>query len=145
MASNLEKLEGTVTKIIYYNKQNGYTIAIFKLYRINGSVHIKGYNIPPPIGEVIEIKAKEVKHPKYKMAQYKVFNYNVIVPAEPSDISEYLGSGIIKGLGPEIAKRIVNKFGLQTIDIIKNDIERLKEVEGVGPKTIEAIRKRYPG
>jgi hypothetical protein len=79
MTNDLVELEGTVAKIIYYNKQNGYRIADFRMYEIDGFV------------------------------------------------------------------RIVNKFGLQTIDIIKNDIDRLKEFEGVGPKTIEAIQKGYPG
>jgi exodeoxyribonuclease V alpha subunit len=74
-----------------------------------------------------------------------VFGYVVVVPAKTSDISEYLGSGVIKRLGPETARQIINNFGLQNIDIIENDIDRLKEVEGVGPKTIEAIKNGYPG
>jgi|SRR5208282_4127864 len=102
-------------------------------YEIDGIVRIKGYNILPPIREVIRIKAREANNPKYSILQYGVFNYVVIVPAQTSDISEYLGSGAIKGIGPEIARRIVNKFGLQTIDIIENDIDRLKEVEGARP------------
>lgn len=144
MPNELIDIEGTVSKIIYYNKQNGYTIADFKLYGIDGFVRIKGHNIPPPVREVIRIKAREANNRKYSILQYDVFNV-VIVPTQTSDISEYLGSGAIKGLGPVIARRIVNKFGLQTINIIENDIDRLKEVEGVGPKTIEAIKKGYPG
>ena len=143
MTSDLIELEGTVAKIIYYNKQNGYTIADFRLFEIDGFVRIKGYNIPPPIREVIRIKAREANNPKYSILQYEVFDYVVIVPAKTSDISEYLGSGVIKGIGPEIARRILNKFGLQTIDIIENDIDRLKEVEGVGPEIIEAIILGY--
>jgi ATP-dependent exoDNAse (exonuclease V) alpha subunit len=79
------------------------------------------------------------------LKQYDVFGYIFEVPAKTSDISEYLGSGVIKGLGPETARQIVNKFGLQTIHIIENDVDRLTEVEGVGPKTIEAIKQGYPG
>jgi exodeoxyribonuclease V alpha subunit len=145
MTNDLVEIEGTVAKIIYSNKRNGYRIADLKVYGIDEFIRIKGYNIPPPIREVIRFKAREANNPKYPILQYEVFGYVVIVPATTSDISEYLGSGVIKGLGPETAREIVNKFGLQTINIIKNDIDRLKEVEGVGPKTIEAIKKGYPG
>ncbi len=145
MTNDLVEIEGIVAMIIHYNKQNGYIIADFRLQEIDGFIRIKGYNIPPPIREVLRFRAREAKNPKYPILQFEVFGYVVVVPAKTSDISEYLEAGVIKGLGPKTARQIVNKFGLQTIDIIENNIDRLKEVEGVGPKTIEAIKKGYPG
>ncbi len=84
---------------------------------------------------------RKANNPNSPILQYELFDYVVIVPAKNNDISEYLGSGVIKGLGPETARQIVNKFGLQTIDLIEDDIDRLKEDERVGIKAIEAIQR----
>jgi hypothetical protein len=92
MTYDLIEIEGTVARIIYYNKRNGYTIADFRLYEIDGFIRIKGYNISPPVREVIRFKAREANNPKYSILQYEVFGHVVVVPAKTSDISEYLGS-----------------------------------------------------
>ena len=75
--------------------------------------------------------------------QFKVVDYKTAVPATVFGIQKYLGSGLIKGLGPVIAGRIVKKFGEKTLDVIENDIEKLATVEGIGKKRIAMIQNAW--
>ena len=88
------------------------------------------------------MKGEWANHPKYG-EQFKIVQYKTSVPASVYGIQKYLGSGLIKGIGPIMAKRIVNKFGKQTLDIIEDEIERLAEVDGIGKKRIGMIRKAW--
>jgi len=89
-------------------------------------------------GEVLRLKGDWDSHPKYG-EQFKVVSYETVTPATVKGIERYLGSGLIKGIGPVMAKRLVNKFGLETLEIIENSADRLKEVEGIGEKRIDMI------
>ena len=75
--------------------------------------------------------------------QFKIVHYRTAVPASVYGIQKYLGSRLIKGIGPVMAKRIVKKFGKKTLDIIEKNIEKLAEVDGVGKKRIEMIKKAW--
>ena len=88
------------------------------------------------------MQGERSNHPKYG-EQFKVLQYKSLVPASVAGIEKYLGSGLIKGIGPVMAKRIVKKFEKDTLDIIEQEIEKLTEVDGIGSKRIEMIKKAW--
>ena len=106
----LVDLKGHIERITYANEENGYTIAKIKVYGQRDLVTILGNFMSPMPGEIVKLKGFWVNHPKYG-EQFKVVNYETSVPATVYGIKKYLGSGLIKGLGPVIAERIVKKFG----------------------------------
>ena len=136
------ELSGQIERITYTNEENGYTIARVKVYGQRDLITVVGYLMSPVPGEVLNLKGEWINHPKFG-EQFKVVEYKTTVPATVFGIKKYLGSGLIKGLGPVIAGRIVKKFGEKTLDIIENDIEKLTMVEGIGEKRIAMIQDAW--
>jgi len=138
----LTELQGQIERITYTNEENGYTIAKVKVPGRYELVTVVGNFLAPTPGEVLKMTGEWVNNPKYG-EQFKVVHYKSVVPASVSGIEKYLGSGLIKGIGPVIASRIVKRFGKDTLDVIEHDIEKLAEVEGIGEKRIEMIRRAW--
>jgi exodeoxyribonuclease V alpha subunit len=138
----LADLQGQIERITYTNDENGYTIAKLKVYGQRDLVTIVGNLMAPTPGEIIKMKGEWANHPKYG-EQFKIVHYKSMVPASVYGIEKYLGSGLMKGIGPIMAKRIVKKFGKKTLDVIEKDIERLGEVDGIGEKRIGMIGKAW--
>ena len=138
----LVDLQGQIERITYTNDENGFTIAKVKVYGQRDLVAIVGNLMSPMPGEIIKMKGEWTNHPKYG-EQFKVIHYKTTVPASVYGIQKYLGSGLIKGIGPVMSKRIINKFGKDALDIIETDIEKLTEVEGIGKKRIGMIEKAW--
>ena len=136
------ELSGQIERITYTNEENGYTIAKVKIYGRHDLVTVVGYLMAPTPGEILKMRGEWVNHPKFG-EQFKVTEYKTAVPATVFGIQKYLGSGLIKGLGPVIAGRIVKKFGEKTLDVIENDIEKLALVEGIGKKRIVMIQNAW--
>jgi exodeoxyribonuclease V alpha subunit len=134
----LIELQGQLERITYQNGENHYTIARLKVKGRRDLVTIVGCLISITPGEVLKVKGTWDVHPKYG-EQFKVASFESVIPATVKGIERYLGSGLIKGIGPVMAKRLVNKFGLETLDVIEKDTGRLKEVEGIGEKRIDMI------
>ena len=135
-------LEGQIERITYTNEENGYTVAKVKVRGQKGLVTVVGNLISPTPGEILQMKGEWANHPKYG-EQFKAINYKTTVPATVFGIKKYLGSGLIKGVGPVMAGRIVNKFGKDTLDIIEDDIVKLTQVDGIGKKRIEMIQQAW--
>ncbi|MDY6855688.1 MAG: ATP-dependent RecD-like DNA helicase [Thermodesulfobacteriota bacterium] len=135
-------LEGQIERITYTNDENGFTIAKVKVYGHQNLVAVVGNLMAPTPGEIIKMKGEWVNHPKYG-EQFKIVQCKTAVPASVYGIQRYIGSGLIKGIGPVMSKRIVNKFGKETLDIIELEIERLLEVEGIGRKRIDMIAQAW--
>jgi len=135
-------LEGQIERITYTNEENGFTIAKVKVAGRRDLVTVVGNLMAPMSGEILQMRGEWVDHPKYG-EQFKVIEYRTAVPVTVDGIKKYLGSGLIKGLGPVMAERIVKKFGKQTLEIIEEDIERLAEVSGIGKKRIAMIEKAW--
>jgi exodeoxyribonuclease V alpha subunit len=135
-------LEGSIERISFHNAEDHFTIARMKIRGEKDTIPVIGhlYSVTP--GEVLKISGYFEQHPKYGR-QVRIESYESIVPATVSGIEKYLGSGLVKGIGPEMAKRIVKQFGLTTLDIIERDIRQLSKVEGVGPKRIAQIKEAW--
>ena len=138
----LAELQGQIERITYTNEENGYTIARVKVYGRKDLVTVVGNIMSPTPGEILAMEGEWVNHPKYG-EQFKIVRYATKVPASVYGIEKYLGSGLIRGIGPVMAKRIVKRFGKETLDLIEKDIERLREVEGIGDKRIEMIGRAW--
>lgn len=137
----LETLEGTIERITYYNEENGYIIARFLLPK--GTLcTIVGNMLGVSVGESLRVAGEWIMHPQYGK-QFKVESYTTILPATIEGIRKYLGSGLIKGIGPVTARRIVKKFGADTLRVIDEEPDRLHEVLGVGPKRIAMIKAAW--
>jgi exodeoxyribonuclease V alpha subunit len=136
------ELSGQIEKITYTNEENGYTIARVKIPGQRDMVTVVGYLMSPTPGEILNMRGEWVNHPKFG-EQFKVAEYKTAIPATVFGIQKYLGSGLIKGLGPVIACRIVDQFGEKTLDVIENDIEKLAMVEGIGKKRIAMIQNAW--
>ncbi len=139
---NTEQIEGRIERITFFNEENGYTIAKIKISGKKEPITAVGYLLSPSPGEIIEMKGKWVKHPKYGN-QFKITSYKTRVPATVYGIERYLSSGLVKGIGPIMAKRIVKRFGKETLNVIEENIEKLKQVEGIGEKRIDMIKKAW--
>ena len=93
-------------------------------------------------GEILNMRGEWVNHPRFG-EQFKVVESKTKVPATAYGIRKYLGSGLIKGLGPVMADKIVKKFGVQTLDVIEKEIGKLSRVNGIGKKRIAMIQKAW--
>ena len=136
----MEKLQGMVSDIVFKNEENGYTIA--SLANENDEITIVGCMPTLSVGESIEIEGKWVNHKIYG-SQFEVQSFMPVTPSSLEGIYVYLSSGMIHGIGEKMAKRIVDKFGVDTLDIIQNAPERLTEVEGIGTKKVKQIQESY--
>lgn len=136
----MEKLQGMVSDIVFKNEENGYTIA--SLANENDEITIVGCMPTLSVGESIEVEGKWVNHKIYG-SQFEVQSFMPVTPSSLEGIYVYLSSGMIHGIGEKMAKRIVDKFGVDTLDIIQNTPERLTEVEGIGMKKVNQIQESY--
>ena len=138
----LAELQGQIERVTYTNLENGYTIAKVKVYGRRDLVTVVGTLMSPTPGEILEMKGEWVNHPRYG-EQFKLFQYKTQIPASVYGIEKYLGSGLIKGIGPIMAKRMVKQFGEDTLDVIENSVERLAAVDGIGKKRVEMIKRAW--
>lgn len=137
-----EQLQGVVERLTYYSEETGYAIARFKLPRTSELITIVGSFANLQAGQTLHLEGFWRDHPKFG-AQFQVTQYRETKPATLTGMEKYLGSGLIKGVGPVTAKRIVAHFGLETIDIIEHQIERLSEVPGIAQKRVQLIQQAW--
>ncbi|MFF3289655.1 ATP-dependent RecD-like DNA helicase [Streptomyces sp. NPDC003023] len=131
-------LEGVLERITYANEENGYTVARVDTGRGADLLTVVGSLLGAQVGESLRMEGRWGSHPQYGK-QFTVENYTTVLPATIQGIRRYLGSGLIKGIGPKIAERIVDHFGTDTLDVIESEPERLIEVPGLGPKRTKLI------
>jgi exodeoxyribonuclease V alpha subunit len=139
---NLEQLQGVVERLTFHSPESGYTIARLQVPRQQDLVTVTGNFASIQPGQTLKLYGLWREHPQYG-PQFQVNRYVETKPATLTGIEKYLGSGLIKGVGPVTARRIVSHFGLQTLEIIEEQIERLIEVPGIGPGRVAMIRKTW--
>ena len=138
----LIEIKGQIERITYHNEENSYTIAKMKIGGRQDLVTAVGNLLSVSAGEVLKLKGEWHNHPKFG-EQFKIISYESVVPATVKGIEKYLGSGLIKGIGPVMANRLVTKFGMETLNVIETETRRLCEVEGIGDKRIGMIKKAW--
>jgi exodeoxyribonuclease V alpha subunit len=136
------KIRCVVEHITYQNSENGYSIMKVNVKGYKDLVTLVGSLLDVPVGSVLLCEGDWKVDKKYG-SQFVVQSYEEVMPATIYGIEKYLGSGLVKGIGPKFAKLIVSKFGLETIDVIEGDIERLYEVAGIGKVRVEKIRESW--
>ncbi|WP_039938935.1 SF1B family DNA helicase RecD2 [Streptomyces himastatinicus] len=135
----LAVVEGVLERITYANEENGYTVARVDTGRGSGDLlTVVGSLLGAQPGESLRMEGRWGSHPQYGK-QFTVENYQTVLPATVQGIRRYLGSGLIKGIGPRIADRITEHFGVDTLDVIEEQPKRLIEVPGLGPKRTKMI------
>jgi exodeoxyribonuclease V alpha subunit len=140
--TTLADLQGQIERITFTSEETGYTVAKVKVYGRQDMVTVIGNMINPTPGEIIKMKGEWGNHPQYG-EQFKFSFCQTTVPASVHGIEKYLGSGLIKGIGPVMAKRIVKMFKEETLNIIEKETEKLTKVAGIGTKRIGMIKKAW--
>ncbi len=137
-----ERLEGAVERITYYNEENGYSVVRLSVNTRSDLVTVVG-NLPEvQPGESLQLEGRWKTHPQYGL-QFDAEWCKQILPATVEGIRAYLGSGMIKGVGPVTAKRIVQRFGVDTLRILDEEPARLREALGVGPKRAASVAEAW--
>ena len=136
------KLRCVVEHITYQNQENGYSVMRVKVKDYADLVTLVGNLLDVPVGAVLLCNGVWKMDKRYGR-QFVCETWEEVMPATVYGIEKYLGSGLVKGIGPKFAHLIVERFGTETIDIIEEDIERLYEVPGIGKKRVEKIRESW--
>jgi exodeoxyribonuclease V alpha subunit len=139
VTDGLRELEAVLERITYANEETGYTIARVATERTGPDLlTVVGPLLGAQIGESLRLTGRWTTHPKYGR-QFEVRSYTTVLPATVQGIRRYLGSGLIKGIGPVMADRMVEHFGTDILRVIEEEPERLVEVYGLGPKRSQRI------
>lgn len=135
-------IDGRLERITYFNENTHYTIARLKPAGLTAAVTVVGYLAGVSIGETLKVKGRWETHPKFGQ-QLKIDSFEVMLPAGIDGIRTYLGSGIVKGIGPSLASRMVKAFGVETLEIIEDHPQRLVEVDGIGEAKAALIQNAW--
>ena len=137
----MDSFKGTIDRIVFYSSETGYTVCKF-VTEHGESLTVVGSFPPLSPGETLKIKGKWEINPRFGQ-QFRVENFIPILPASVKGIEKFLSSGLIRGIGPVLARRIIKRFGAQTIDILSGNPDKLQEVEGVGRVKLREIKKSW--
>ncbi|WP_294456204.1 ATP-dependent RecD-like DNA helicase [uncultured Bacteroides sp.] len=138
----MQKLRCVVERITYQNPENGYSVMRVKVKGYDELVTLVGNLLEVPAGSVLLCEG-DWKVDKRYGSQFVAQTWEEVMPATLYGIEKYLGSGLVKGIGPKFAQLIVSRFGLDTIEIIETDIKRLYEVPGIGQKRVDKIAESW--
>lgn len=136
------KIRCVVERITYQNPENGYTILKCRVKDYSDLVPVIGNLLDVNVGSVLLVEGNWKVDAKYGR-QFVAESWEETLPATVYGMEKYLGSGLIKGVGPKFAKRIVQKYGVDTFTIIEDNIELLIEVEGIGKKRVQMIAESW--
>nr|WP_245645986.1 AAA family ATPase [Nocardiopsis trehalosi] len=135
-------LEGVLERITFANEETGYTVAKVDGGRGGDLVTVVGALLGAQPGESLRMRGRWGSHPQYGR-QFHVDDYTTVLPATVQGVRRYLGSGLVKGIGPRLAERIVDYFGVDALDVIEHTPERLIEVPKLGPKRTRLITEAW--
>jgi exodeoxyribonuclease V alpha subunit len=141
-AGKSQRPDCLVERITYYNPENGYTVLRLAARGYPELVTVIG-NLPEITpGESLRLSGEWTNHPQHGK-QFKAEKCEQVLPATVEGLKKYLGSGLIKGVGPVTAARIVKKFGVETLDVLDHQPQRIREVLGIGPKRAGLITRAW--
>jgi len=137
----MEFIEGTIERIVFYSPETGYSVCRFSTHD-GQTMTIVGSFPPFSAGELLRIEGEWETSSKFGR-QFKVEGFITVLPSTVKGIEKFLSSGLIRGVGPALAGRIVRLFGEKTIEILSQNPEKLREVEGVGPIKLREVKKSW--
>lgn len=137
-----EQIRGLVERVTFSSEEDGYSVLKVKIPGRRDLVTVVGSFVSVTPGEVLVMEGSWGVHSKFG-EQFQAERYETTMPSTEVGIRKYLGSGLIKGIGSKMADRIVDRFGAATLDVIENEPERLREVEGIGAYRLDRIRKAW--
>ena len=138
----MEKIRCTIDHITYQNQENGYSVLQASVKGFRDKQTLVGTFHEVTVGACLVVEG-EWKVDKRYGRQFAAQSWEEELPATIVGIEKYLGSGLVKGIGPKFAKLIVSHFGLATFDVIENEIDRLLEVPGIGKTRVALIRTSW--
>jgi exodeoxyribonuclease V alpha subunit len=138
----LDEIEGVIERITFHAEETGYTVARISVPGKRDLVTVVGGMGNPVAGESVRLFGRWTNHREFGK-QLQVERYETIRPATAAAIEKYLGSGLIKGIGPAMAKRIVAEFGEHTLEVIEDEPNELLKVSGIGQKRVDRIRMAW--
>ena len=138
----MEKLQCVIERITYHNDENGYSVVKVSANGYSDIVAAVGIMPEVHVGSIFNLYGSWKIHPKFGQ-QFSFERCEETLPATVNGIMKYLGSGLIKGVGSVYAKRIVDTFGDDTLNILDNEPDRLSEVPGIGAKRVAMIKKSW--
>lgn len=137
-----QKLSGTVESIIFRSEDTGYTVCRVEVEGHRGPATMVGNCSAMWTGEEVTASGKWIRHKQHGY-QFQADSIKCVAPTSKKGIERYLASGMIRGIGKELAHRLVKKFGTGTLDIVENHSKRLQEVEGIGPTRRQRIKESW--
>jgi exodeoxyribonuclease V alpha subunit len=135
-------LDAVLERVTYANEETGYTVARVTSPGSADLITVVGPLLGAQPGERLRLEGRWRSHPLYGR-QFEVRNYSTVLPATVQGIRRYLGSGLIKGIGPKMAERIVDHFGADTLRVLEEDPGRLRGVPGLGPRRTAMIEQAW--
>src|SRR5216683_5023940 len=138
----VEQLQGIVERVTFHSEESGYTVLRFNLPGERELVTVIGSFPEIHAGQTLRLTGYYREHPKYGR-QFQCLHAQETKPATLTGLEKYLGSGLIKGIGPVTAKRIVTHFGLETLEIIEHSCSRLIEIPGIGERRVAMIERAW--
>ncbi|MED5262177.1 MAG: ATP-dependent RecD-like DNA helicase [Myxococcota bacterium] len=137
-----EWLSGVIQRVTFQNEENGFCVLRLDSGSSHDRVTVVGHSLPVQSGEFVRAQGKWVDDPRHG-SQFRADTIRVSAPSTADGIERYLASGLIHGIGPELAKRMVGLFGTEVLDVIDESPARLREVPGVGEVRLERIRRAW--
>ena len=138
----IKELTGQIERVTYNDAESGYAVLRIDVKGYPDLVTAVGTIASPAVGEVLTMKGIWTDHPRFG-SQFKIIEYKSFAPSSAIGIEKYLASGLIKGIGPSIAEKIVSHFGAKTFDILDEHPQKLLEIEGIGDKKAAAIHEAW--
>jgi exodeoxyribonuclease V alpha subunit len=138
----LSALTGEVVRITFSDEHSGFTVAQVYSERHTDLVTVVGELMAPAAGTILKMRGHWIAHQRFG-PQFRVETFTTRLPVDKAGLEKYLASGAIRGIRATTAKRIVQRFGMRTLEILEKAIERLAEVEGIGPKRLDTIRQSW--
>ncbi|HTB61303.1 MAG TPA: ATP-dependent RecD-like DNA helicase [Polyangia bacterium] len=137
-----QTLLGTVERVVFSGGDGAFTVARLKLERDGEVITVVGSLVGVPAGASLRLVGRFETTARFG-AQFRIEHYTEVAPATLEGLRRYLGSGLIKGIGPELASRIVDRFGIETLEILDRDPTRIGEVAGIGQSRARAVRDAW--
>ena len=142
MTNELEQLRGEVERLVYSSEESGFTICRLVVPGKSDLVTVAGTMPGIQPGERLHLRGRWINHPVHGY-QFRADSYSSQLPASANAVRRYLASSLVKGIGPVLAGRLVDRFGDDTLRVIDEQPERLTEAPGVGPRRVESIKRAW--